>query len=62
MKVHIEKLEALTIVSVEGEVELSDDLAQIISTPDQCESGHENLILDLSNVKELQFLEFFTHF
>ena len=58
MKVHIEKLETITIIAIEGEVESTEDLAQITHAADNCEIGHKNIIFDLSasGLKSFDFL------
>ena len=60
MKVHTEKLEALTIIAVEGD--LLNDLATISNVIEKAEEGHGNIILDLSLTlsiaeSELNYLE-----
>ena len=60
MKVHIEKLEAITIIAIEGEVKSAEDLDQIKHASTNCEIGHENIIFDLSS-SGLKSLDFFDH-
>ena len=60
MKVHIKKLEAITIITIEGEVESTEDLVQITNASANCEIGHENIILDLSSSNFKSF-DFFNH-
>ena len=60
MKVLIEKLEAITIIAIEGEVESAEDLAQITHALANCETGHENIILDLSSL-DLKSFDFIDH-
>tara|TARA_Y100000589_G_scaffold326761_1_gene367161 strand:- start:472 stop:828 length:357 start_codon:yes stop_codon:yes gene_type:complete len=60
MNIHIEKLEAITIIAIEGDVESAEDLAQIIHASSNCEIGHENIILDLSS-SGLKSFDFFNH-
>ena len=38
MKVHIEKLEAITIIAIEGEVKSAEDLDQIKHASTNCET------------------------
>jgi len=59
MKVHIKKLEAITIIAIEGEVESDEDLYQITHASSNCEIGHKNIILDLSSsgLKSFDFFE-----
>jgi anti-anti-sigma regulatory factor len=48
MKVQTNKLEALTIIEVEGE--LVNDLAPIFDAVKTAEEGHKNIILDLTSI------------
>ena len=60
MKVLIEKLEEITIISIVGKVESAADLAQITHASANCEVGHENIILDLSS-SDLKLFDFFVN-
>ncbi len=60
MKVLIEKLEEITIISIVGKVESAADLAQITHASANCEVGHENIILDLS-YSDLKSFDFFVN-
>ena len=60
MNVHIEKLEAITIIAIVGKVESANDLAQITHASGNCEVGHENIILDLSS-SGLKSFDFFVN-
>ena len=62
MKVRIEKLEAITIIAIEGNVETAEDLVQITNASANCEIGHENIILDLSSSGLKSLLTHLTHF
>ena len=60
MKIHTKKLEAITIIVLEGD--LTNDLATINQAIDKAEEGHENIIIDLSLTQsiaesELKILE-----
>ena len=59
MKVLIEKLEAITIIAIEGKVESAEDLAQITHALANCETGHKNIILDFSfsGLKSFDFID-----
>jgi len=50
MKVLTEKLEALTIIIVDGNVESADDSALISNAISKTDDGFGNIILDLSSV------------
>tara|TARA_Y100000739_G_scaffold79392_1_gene67374 strand:- start:42 stop:407 length:366 start_codon:yes stop_codon:yes gene_type:complete len=50
MKVLTEKLEALTIIIVDGNVESADDSSLISNAISKVDDGFENIILDLSSV------------
>ena len=55
MKVQTNKLEAITIIDVDGE--LLNDLATISETVKAAEEGHKNIILDLTKVLSFGDLE-----
>ena len=59
MKVHIEKLEEITIFTIEGEVESEEDLSKITLAIANCEIGHKNIIFDLSfsSLKSFDFID-----
>ena len=59
MKVQFEKLEEIKIIAIEGDVESAEDLAQITHALANCETGHENIILDFSssNLKSFEFID-----